>query len=310
MTARASAKYGFDKIAIFASKRGKLVAIDTDSGKIIWEKMLLNLVPESVFLVRKNVVGFAGVFTLVASSSKNATHVFQMSIATGDRVESNQELVIPVKNVKSTLTGIRQQRTNTLAVSLFDSEGNVYLYPSSKDVAESFSKLVASSGFYTYYTNGIGASWLQGFSTTPKRESGYYISLPTWKLSLGDGEVIVAMGAPENSPIASLGRVLGDRSVLYKYLNPNTVAIVTASKIDQESLLNVYLLDTISGIILLKQSVKNAGASPESVHVVMRENFLVFSYWSEGLKKSMPKQNEITVVELYESALPDVKFSR
>ena len=61
---------------------------------------------------------------------------------------------------------------------------------------------------------------------------------------------------------------------------------------------------------MLKQSVKNAGASPESVHVVMRENFLVFSYWSEGLKKSMPKQNEITVVELYESALPDVKYSR
>jgi hypothetical protein len=77
-----------------------MVAMEADTGKIIWEKMLLNLVPESIFQTRKNALGISGVFTLVASSSKNATHVFQMSIATGDHIEGNQELIIPAKRLK------------------------------------------------------------------------------------------------------------------------------------------------------------------------------------------------------------------
>ena len=55
--------------------------------------------------------------------------------------------------------------------------------------------------------------------------------LPTWSLSLGgtDNEQkithVVSKSAVEH--VHSQGRVLADRSVLYKYINPNLIAVVT-----------------------------------------------------------------------------------
>ena len=50
-----------------------------------------------------------------------------------------------------------------------------------------------------------------------------------WQIRLGHGsDKIVSVSAKNNlERVHSQGRVLGDRSVLYKYVNPNLVAVVT-----------------------------------------------------------------------------------
>lgn len=55
--------------------------------------------------------------------------------------------------------------------------------------------------------------------------------MPIWTLSLGgiDNEQKITQIAAKNSVerVHSQGRVLADRSVLYKYVNPNLIAVTT-----------------------------------------------------------------------------------
>lgn len=69
--------------------------------------------------------------------------------------------------------------------------------------------------------------------------TGYYIevnennqkALETWRINVGglDNSQKIVKIASKNpiEHVHSQGRVLNDRSVLYKYVNPNLVAIVT-----------------------------------------------------------------------------------
>lgn len=56
-------------------------------------------------------------------------------------------------------------------------------------------------------------------------------TLPVWTLNLGgsDNEQKITRIAAKNSieKVHSQGRVLADRSVLYKYVNPNLIAVTT-----------------------------------------------------------------------------------
>lgn len=69
--------------------------------------------------------------------------------------------------------------------------------------------------------------------------TGYYIGLNNkqlqsteiWRINLGgldnSQKIIKIASKNPNEHVHSQGRVLNDRSVLYKYINPNLVAIVT-----------------------------------------------------------------------------------
>lgn len=55
--------------------------------------------------------------------------------------------------------------------------------------------------------------------------------LPIWNVRLGghngDHQLVAVAAKNPLEHVHSQGRVLGDRSVLYKYLNPNLVAVIT-----------------------------------------------------------------------------------
>lgn len=71
--------------------------------------------------------------------------------------------------------------------------------------------------------------------------------MPVWEFVPPQGQKIVrATSRPVHDPVASIGKVLGDRSVLYKYLNTN-LALITAVG---DNSATFYLLDAISGVVL------------------------------------------------------------
>jgi len=55
----------------------------------------------------------------------------------------------------------------------------------------------------------------------------------TWSVRLGQ-RILSAQTKPYREHVHSLGRVLADRSVLYKYVNPNLVAVVTEAEPNTE----------------------------------------------------------------------------
>lgn len=72
--------------------------------------------------------------------------------------------------------------------------------------------------------------------------------------------------------VHSQGKVLGDRSVLYKYSNPNLVAV--ASVDSTHTVLSINLVDAVSGAIV--HTAKHERAS-EPVTLLHCENWVVVS---------------------------------
>ncbi|KAI3357283.1 hypothetical protein L3Q82_015736 [Scortum barcoo] len=106
--------------------------------------------------------------------------------------------------------------------------------------------------------------------------------------------IVSIKGKRPNEHVHSQGRVMGDRSVLYKYLNPNLLAVVTESTdLHQErSFVGILLLDGVTGRII-HEAVQRKARGP--VHVVHSENWVVYEYWS-----TKSRRNEFSVIELYE----------
>lgn len=96
-----------------------------------------------------------------------------------------------------------------------------------------------------------------------------------WRVNLDD-EKIIAIGAkPSNDRVHSYGKVLGDRSVLYKYLNPNLVGVVTSGQDSQKvPFVNVYLIDTVTGSIVSSFNHKRCRGP---VHIVHTEDWFFVS---------------------------------
>lgn len=87
---------------------------------------------------------------------------------------------------------------------------------------------------------------------------------------------------------------MADRSVLYKYLNPNLVAVTTAGSNHphHKGYLNLYLIDVVSGSVVF--SVSHRRVQPP-YHLVMAENWVVYSYYNAKYRRT-----EMGSLELFE----------
>lgn len=74
--------------------------------------------------------------------------------------------------------------------------------------------------------------------------------------------------------VASFGRPLGDKSVLYKYLNPHLMVVTSYQASNQIG--KVEVVDSISGDIAYSAEVQSIGP----IKAKMVENWLVF-FWKE-----------------------------
>ncbi len=96
-------------------------------------------------------------------------------------------------------------------------------------------------------------------------------------INLEDEQIIAIASKLPNDRIHSHGKVLGDRSVLYKYLNPNLVGVVTNGQDSQKvPFINVYLVDTVTGSVVYSFNYKRCRGP---VHIVHSENWFFVSYF-------------------------------
>ncbi len=122
-----------------------------------------------------------------------------------------------------------------------------------------------------------------------------------WTFSPGGGSRITNVVArPAHDPVSSIGKVLGDRSVLYKYLSSNLV-LVTSVK---TSSFTIYLLDSITGTILYSATHEDADTS-SPIPSVLSENWFTYSFFGNSLSQSASKSHQLIIVELFESPIPN-----
>ncbi|KAJ5979202.1 hypothetical protein N7501_002544 [Penicillium viridicatum] len=263
--------FGVAKSVIVATKNGRVHALDTGNhGAVSWS---IQAVETSQWNV-KAILASPGVATIYSDDGSSVT----VDVSTGEivsRIESsNSKLhsiaVFGAQDGSSLATvGVREDGTPITAVAREDG----FLVTTSVD--------------------GRVLGWVAKDNKTP-----------VWEFVPPSGQKVVdATARPAHDPVASIGRVLGNRSVLYKYLNPN-LALVTAVN-EQTHTASFYLLDGVSGKVL--HAVTQAGVdSKQPIASVMSENWFAYSFWGDvDGSESSAKGYQLVISELYESPFPN-----
>ncbi|KAF2469398.1 DUF1620-domain-containing protein [Lindgomyces ingoldianus] len=130
-----------------------------------------------------------------------------------------------------------------------------------------------------------------------------YSSDPVWTFNPPDGEKIVNFASrPVKDPVASIGKVLGDRRVLYKYLNPNLVLVTAVLKSTHTA--SFYLLDSASGELLHAISHHDVDVS-RPIPSTFSENWFSYSLTIDSTSDPASRGYQLVVAELFESDIPD-----
>lgn len=258
-------QFGFGKLAVVATRSGRVLALDSGRhGKVVWSTRVTES-PTSSWDAKLITVNQGAVTVVVSDGSS-----IKLDVSTGkllERTHPTQSFTSLVLIPGSTPIGIKDDGSPNADASLDDN------------------RLVVSVS-----DGGKVQGWGLGNLKTP-----------VWQFAPPTGyQVISATSRPLHDPVASIGKVLGDRSVLYKYLNPNLV-LVTATGTQSA---NIYLLDGVSGQVL--HSVSHDGVdTSQPIPAVISENWFAYSFWSDVTDTSDAKGYQLVISELYESSIPN-----
>lgn len=198
----------------------------------------------------------------------------------------------------------------------------MHIYPNDEETSATFNNLSSVSGFAL--AAGIPESHcLTGFGYLPKaldQKATKDTAIPVWKTYeqwktvFAPYEMVVSVVRQSNPTqlAASHGRVLGDRTTLYKYLNPHLIAVVTRS-INAAPFedCTIHLVDGGKGTIVWSAKIVEGGAKGScQVTMTLVENWLVYHYYDDGRKSiGGTKGWRMVSLELYEGE-PDKKSKR
>jgi hypothetical protein len=187
-------------------------------------------------------------------------------------------------------------------ILLVDSSLAVHIYPPSAANLAALKARVKDLFFYVFAaTDGA----LTGYSIVSKGDGGdAFVAQPRWSMalpaadSLGGVRPPVSLASfPTSAAVHSPVRVLGDRTVLHKYINRNLLAIGIEHAGDgefEEPSLQVLLVDSVSGRVVHSATHRSASGP---LTMLMGEHWLVWHYWNP---KALSYQ--MAVAELFTNA--------
>ncbi|KAI0686950.1 hypothetical protein BC835DRAFT_1408443 [Cytidiella melzeri] len=316
--------FGFRKIIIAATSRGKVYGIDSSSGEIIWSRVFGlgwaaevggQIFPVKVFTTRTVGDGDSPQVVLVtqrkASNTLVDTVLFHIDALTGEDATNTSkpgDVLQGIDVIAGPLVdAFFFQDSATKYVVLFDEFLQTYIYPDTPENLQSFAKHVPSLHF-ALRTGKAGETRLTGHRISSVKEfTGRYVAYASWTASLPAGEDIHTVVRPKRGPVASYGKVLGNRTTLYKYLNPNLVAVTTSSLKDAVPSCGVYVIDSAKGTTLY-HAVLPAAHGTCDVKVVLAENWLVYHYYDDDSGVDQAKGYRMVSVEFYEGSRIDEKI--
>lgn len=277
--------FGFHKLIILATKRGMVYGLDSGNfGTAVWSQRAFQTPRGSKWDVKGiHVQEATGETTIVGANNDFVT----LKTDTGEIVDAKApsgEATTQSAALVNTASGQRLLR--------IDHIGNIGNLP------------VDQAPKQTVVTQ-VSDEDLKGVMFITDGETSYETT--AWTFSLPKGQKIVNMATrPSHDAVASIGRVLGDRTVKYKYLNPNAIVVAAANAGTRT--LTIYLLDGVSGQILHSAKYNGVDAS-KSIECAMAENWVVCTFFGQYSLRNNAAQSlrgyQIVVSDLYESDEPN-----
>jgi len=186
----------------------------------------------------------------------------------------------------------------------------VYLYPDTAKTQTAFQNLIPKLSF-PLRTKGEQTTRVVGHQISPSDNPAFRpVAHPTWSLTLQPSEFIQSLIPPASrGPIASFGKVLGNRTTLYKYLNPRLFTVLTS--IPEKAKCGLYVVDSMKGTILYRVEVDATSIARRcQMKAVLVENWLVYHYYESEISDGGAKGYRIISVEFYEGQGIDEKTKR
>lgn len=306
----ASIYFGLKKYFVAVSKTGRVQALDSSSnGKSVWS--------HDIFPASKEF------YNLLVTSIDNK--IFIINADTGDVVEidgltgetiSTSQIPVTGKNEIFKIVDLYFPRSNKTieeleSVDVTDEKIKTPVVWTTSD------QLYQLDGARFIPQNDIFVSRISeskdsvlGFKVFGKSSEKPGFLKNIWEHNAPNGHKIhtVTSRSPLDATV-NVGHVLGDRSVLYKYLHPNMIAVLSSAP----GSIHVSLVDSITGRILhsefhqtgLDHAVNiDLDQIDKSSHIVVGESWVVYTFWS-----SQPTLGQIIVVwDLFESSEPNVHW--
>ncbi|XP_030373597.1 ER membrane protein complex subunit 1 isoform X2 [Scaptodrosophila lebanonensis] len=284
--------FGLHKMLVLLTRSGKIFGIDNIIGKHHWQLYLPNVVgfgnDENMRLIVQRTskhFPLQPLCTIVAKDLSTGNGVlYRFNPITGRAAEGG--LLQLDYQIKQLSLLPEAEPDFVKGILLLDATNKVHVHP--KHATQ------LADGMYLY-TADVKTSELAGYFV---KYAGEKLSTtPIWTVHLcghnNEQKIVAVAGKSSIEHVHSQGRVLGDRSVLYKYINPNLVAVITqAPDALHKSILNLYLIDVVSGSIVFTMTHRKVRPP---VHIVHSENWLAYSYYNDKVRRT-----EITTIELYE----------
>lgn len=104
--------------------------------------------------------------------------------------------------------------------------------------------------------------------------------------------------------VASVGRVLGDRSTLYKYINPHLIAVATVAS--SRSAMTIYAIDAVTGSLIWQARHEGDVDTTAPISIALTENWLVYAFSEKGPAGG---HTRIVSTEMYEDKQRGEAFS-
>jgi outer membrane protein assembly factor BamB len=282
--------FGFRKLVIVATERARVYALDAgNQGKVVWSKNAYNDFPAGKKWDVK------GIFV------NNTMGIITIGSADGGAV------AFKTATGATTVTEPPNSDTPLQSIAMVDSlSGQQLVSIGIGGIPVHYSKeMTPKDGIVVRGANGE----VKGLTFGSK--AGKIVHNEAWAFQPAAGQRIISITArPAHDPVASIGRVLSDRTVLYKYLNPNTILVTTVT--EAASTAFFYLLDSVSGEILYS-STHDSVDTTQPITSLLTENWLVYSLWGDlptnSTSSPAAKGYQLVVSELFESSLSNDRGS-
>ncbi|GFS06457.1 ER membrane protein complex subunit 1 [Elysia marginata] len=298
--------FNLHKIIVVATASGKIYGIRSHTGKIAWQQFIPDLMPFERY-------GQHRLLLMVQRTTAHFPHAPQCTVL-GVSKQTGNGLLISFNPVTGALLSGRQGQGLDLGYKvvqaemlaemddeflkgliLIDDHNKPHIYPES---SQSVFKSLTMQLFFHLLNTETGI--MTGYRLTPEA-SGLSLD-EVWTLDLQKSQQTITGVYSKRAIdlVHSQGRVLGDRSVLYKYLNPNLVAVVAEGEEHHASsttkgpsgFFSIYMIDGVTGHIVYHQTHKRSRGPVKVIHA---ENWVVYTYFNEKYRR-----NEVGVLELYE----------
>ena len=279
--------FGFHKLVIVATEHGRLAALEAGrQGRVVWNTQAVNLkagerwkvlsieAEQNTALVR----GQGGEFLRVQSDTGTVVHYQPGGLITSLKT----------------------------SVAVLDASGELHLIPINDngfigDIPKA--RFAIGTIIVTEAEDNVVRGWALWQGPKP---------ILAWQFTPAPGETIkIVTARPSHDPVASVGKVLEDRNVLYKYLNPNVLLITALGT--QDSTATFYILDAASGAVI--HSTTHTGVETDlPIAATMSENWFAYSLFSEistlsqdvsDIDQQKLKGYQLVISDLYESPYPN-----